>query len=175
MSRPREFPRIIGNEIVGQELPRSGNTFGTVDPTTCDHPTTAMVARGNKHEKWWTCKFCGTRWIRQDVHVMTGIEETDDEWIGFGRYRSHEMGLVRIADPNYCKWVLETAEKEPGTCCPALLRFARYLARKEREEALEEFQEQMPGDIDAETGMLMEENEEASNFGDLSTSSWQRP
>ena len=55
---------------------------------------------------------------------------------------------------------------------PALLRFARYLERKEREEALEDFQEQLPGDLDATTGAPMEE---ASDFGDLSHGSWQRP
>ena len=103
---------------------------------------------------------------------MTGIEETDSEWIGFGQYRAQEMGLVRIADPGYCQWVLATAEREPGSCTPALLRFARYLARKEKEEALEEFQEQVPGDLDAATGAPMEE---ASDYGDLSHGSWQRP
>ena len=103
---------------------------------------------------------------------MTGIEETDDEWIGFGRHRGQEMGLVRFADPSYCQWGIATAEREPGSCTPALLRFARYLERKEREEALEELQGQLPGDLDATTGQPMEE---ASDFGDLSHGSWLHP
>ena len=153
----REPPRIIDNEVVGVPLARSGNHFGMTNPDMCDHPESSMIKRGNKKEKWWTCKLCGSRWTRSELWALHGTEPEATEWIGFGKYRGEQMAVVRLADPGYCQWVLDCADKDPGQSSPQLLRFARYLILAEEADQLEEFQEQLPGDRFLD-GMLVEEN-----------------
>ena len=101
------------------------------------------MKRGNEKSQWWTCTLCQSRWERIKPADTSGTEPTGEEPLTWGRHSGRTMEYVRIADPNYCHWVLMTSETEE-TVCSGLMRFARYLTTKEQQAATAASSTQQP-------------------------------
>ena len=88
---------------------------------------------------WWTCAACGKRWERiplTEFEPSMSNPLDDNDILTFGKHLGYTYLQVWKQDPNYCQWVLETAEM--GDASPQLKRFAHYVAQKERQEGFPE-------------------------------------
>ena len=61
---------------------------------------------------------------------MTG-PTTDTEVLTFGKCVGQTYLQTATKNPNYCQWILQTAEGD-GDSSPQLKRFAQYLVDRER-------------------------------------------
>ena len=129
--------RVINGEIVGKALPSNASLGAPVInlPEMCQHESRYMKTRGNRTTKWWTCISCQSRWERRplDMTPTTG-PPTDTEVLTFGKFVGMTFLQTATMNPNYCKWILQTAESE-GDSSPQLQRLAQYLVARERTEA----------------------------------------
>jgi hypothetical protein len=129
--------------VVGKELPEGVGmrdlTKRTLDPSLCQHPTDLMFARGGRGDKkWWLCQACGTRWQRIPLDDLAPRTETlgSRDRITFGKYLGQSYQQVYLNHPDYCQWVLQTAETGDAPSW-MLIRFAKWLATKEARTAEE--------------------------------------
>jgi hypothetical protein len=125
-------PYVVGKEMTeGQG--RIDKTKRTHDPSVCQHPSDLMHGRGGRGEKkWWSCPLCGTRWERiplVNLEAKTELPGPMDR-ITFGRYTGKTYQTVHLQHPEYCDWILRTAETGDNPS-QQLLRLAKYLATKE--------------------------------------------
>ena len=123
---------MVGKEMTeGQGL--IDKTKRTHDPSVCQHPSDLMHGRGGRGEKkWWSCQLCGTRWERiplVNLEAKTELPGPMDR-ITFGKYMGKTYQTVHLQHPEYCDWILRTAETGDSPS-QQLLRLARYLATKE--------------------------------------------
>jgi len=129
--------RVINGEIVGKALSSNASLDTPVInlPEMCQHESRYMKTRGNRTTKWWTCVSCQSRWERRplDTTPATG-PPTDTEVLTFGKFVGQTYLQTATMNPNYCKWILQTADGD-GDSSPQLTRFAQYLVSRERAEA----------------------------------------
>ena len=109
----QQVNNIINGEIVGRKIkdgkgaaPSVGqSTDGAprTDPKTCTHPLKMMTRRGNRSQKWWTCKACLTRWERYSIQEATPEDSNikDNEIVLDGCHRGKKYQEV-LKDPAYC-------------------------------------------------------------------------
>ena len=137
------YHRVIGNELVGEPLPR-GSGVATQSAETCHHPETEMSRRGtakmhttnpatNPPTKimimWWTCRLCQSRWARHPIPDYGTSEAQDNDVMCFGKHAGKTYVEVLLTCPTYCDWVLMTAESGESPS-PQLMRFAAYIQRQ---------------------------------------------
>ena len=107
----------------------------TQDPRLCQHPSDKMCARGGRGEKhWWYCKACGNRWKRiplshYEIH-SAGTVASGNDIITFGKHTGKTCATVFNKHPEYCQWILKTAETGDDPC-QGLMKFAKYIASRE--------------------------------------------
>ena len=133
----QKYTRVIDGELVGEQIADSESKFpAKVEQAMCQHPPTKdglkiMRKGGNQSgKKWWTCQDCHARWNRYPLSRAETMEPDALAILTFGQHAGREFGQVETVDPDYCKWVLMTYEKEP-TVCEGLKAFALYLLAKE--------------------------------------------
>jgi hypothetical protein len=125
--------RIIGKkgEAMGKILPpgqgEKDKKTASMDPVMCRHPDAEMMARGNAKDKWWTCKKCLSRFERLTVSEMTPADSQpqDQDLVVFGKYTGSTYLEVYQQDPQYCNWLMQTAEA--GESSEQMLRLANYI------------------------------------------------
>ena len=133
-STQETYTRIIDNELVGKPLPPADTKMAEADPMLCQHPNTAMKARGNRDTKWWTCLLCNSRWERTPLREHQG-PATSKETATFGKYAGHTLGQIYQNDKQYCEWVLRTIESGDKPKSTGIMRLAQYIATREAAEA----------------------------------------
>jgi hypothetical protein len=123
--------------IVGKEMTEGRGmrdmSRRTHDPAVCQHPSDLMHGRGGRGDKrWWSCQACGTRWER--IPLASFEPKTDTlgpmDRITFGKYMGKTYNAVYQEHPEYCAWILQTAETGDRPS-QQLTRFARYLTTRE--------------------------------------------
>jgi hypothetical protein len=121
--------KVLDGQIMGEVLPDSKTLktteLGRTSKLLCQHPTTSIKQGGNKHERWFTCLDCTTRWKRTPIPDQSGPPSGQDLLL-FGRYASEIYHQVYLNHPQYALWVLQTAQESPQAS-PQLLRFAQYI------------------------------------------------
>ena len=137
-SKPWRILKFHGESyVVGKELKEAKGakdvTKHTHDPMVCQHPSDKMLGRGGRNDlKWWICQACGTRWERLPLvkFESTGAQPRCKDLITFGMHCGKTYDTVYLNHPEYCDWILRTAES--GDDASAVLKkFARYLATRE--------------------------------------------
>ena len=124
--------RVINGEIVGKPLPRGKADDCRILPEMCPHEAKHMKGRGNKNTMWWTCANCQSRWERRTVDTTPATgPPTDTEVLTFGKCVGQTYKQTATKNPDYCQWILQTADGD-GDSCPQLKRFAQYLVDRER-------------------------------------------
>lgn len=123
--------------VVGKEMPEGKGVVDkkkhTHDPLTCQHPSDMMSGRGGRGDKkWWCCQACGTRWERILLSSFEGTKDRQSgtDLITFGKHAGKTYNTVYVQHPDYCDWILRTAETGDSPC-QSLLKFAKYLATRE--------------------------------------------
>ena len=122
--------------VVGKELNKATGAKDmkkhTHDPAICQHPSDQMFGRGGRGGQiWWTCTGCGNRWERVPLSKFeTTSPSSDKDLLTFGKYLGKSYDYVYLNDPQYCGWVLMTAESGDSPS-PQLIKFAKYLATRE--------------------------------------------
>ena len=123
--------RIIGGgefaEMVGPKLPNLRKGTPTVDPDICEHPLRNMARRGNGKSKSWTCKLCLTGWKRLPLNRSEHPQPTDI--VTFGRHRNRTFEDIAVEFPDYARFVVTTADREPDQS-PNFTRLATFLRSK---------------------------------------------
>ena len=124
--------------ILGEDLvPYQGDHAATADPLQCDHPNDELRLLGNKTAKSVYCRMCHRRWKRIDVNefkVDFGEVPRDDHVLNFGKYMTWKYLEAYREDPDYCTWILQTADLSRGTdheSTVALKHFAQYIFLKD--------------------------------------------
>ena len=125
---------MVDGELVGKPLPQADTKMAEIDPAMCQHPTTAMKARGNRDSKWWTCLQCNSRWERIPITERQGIPSSK-ETVTFGKYAGYAMGAIYANDKPYCEWALRTIESGDQPKTQGIRRLAEYIATREAMEA----------------------------------------
>ena len=136
-SKPWRIIQFQGQSyVVGKELKESQGKKDakkhTHDPLTCQHPSDKMLGRGGRAEqKWWCCQACGTRWERIPLSKYeTNDAATGKDILTWGRNAGKTYDTVYTMHPDYCLWIMQTAESGDDACAQ-LIKFARYLATRE--------------------------------------------
>ena len=130
--------RVINGEVVGAEM-KSGKKEATEDVMLCQHPTTAMKARGNKTEKWWTCTLCQSRWKRMPLKQSEG-RATDTDVVTFGTKYVGRTYREVAEDKEYSEWILRTVETGDHQAYAGIRRLADYLVNRETKRTYTEVQ-----------------------------------
>ena len=84
----------------------------------------------------WMCGLCAMRWQRypatniRPYAASLGPPEHNDV-VSFGRYAGGTFAEVLVHDPEYCRWVIRTAEV--GDISPAMTRFALYVGANQHQ------------------------------------------
>ena len=134
----RVIPHNGVSYVVGKEMePGSGvkdKKKLTHDPLLCQHPSDKMCARGGRGEKhWWYCTACGTRWSRIPLShyelLSAGTVYSGNDIITFGKHIGKTCATVYNKHPEYCEWILKTAETGDDAC-QQLMKFAKYIASR---------------------------------------------
>ena len=127
-----------------------------------------MKARGNRHQKWWTCMQCQARWERHEFNQTAQGLPTD--LMNFGAYATMTYEEVATQHPAYCQWALQTMSVEEDIS-PQLKRFALYLIAREAEDRT------VPMEHDPEGATPMPTWSEGESVTPPSTlgSEWTRP
>ena len=160
VASPHVKYRFVRGEVVGRQLtPGQGKEDlkkKTMEPAMCQHPDSAMKARGNQAEKWWLCTQCCSRWERKQLGYVMGSQEQDPQdldLVTFGKHMGAQYLEVYQTDPVYCRWVLQTMEE--GDTSEALVRLAKYIYNKKIAETYEADGYVIPGpNQDMETDSL---------------------
>jgi hypothetical protein len=127
-------PYVVGPELEpGQGVKDKQKC--THDPALCQHPSETMLGRGGRGEQqWWYCQACGNRWKRIPLSkyalLSAGTVPSGNDILCFGKHLGKTCATVYKLYPEYCEWILKTAETGDDPC-PQLMRFAKYLATKE--------------------------------------------
>ena len=120
--------------VVGEVLTESKYVKNsTHNPIICQHPAEKMYGRGARADKkWWYCQACGTRWERILLSNFEGTSnhQNGTDLITFGKHAGKTYNTVYVTHPDYCEWILKTAETGDSPS-PELLKFAKYLATRE--------------------------------------------
>ena len=136
--------RYLNGEVVGRPLEAWNPHRAEVDANICQHPASAMKARGNRDQKWWTCVLCQSRWERLPFN-RPGGPPADSEQATFGRHAGQTFKTIYEQHQDYTAWILRTVESG-DSCSEDLKRLAEYIVRREAREAMEPQpeDEQMP-------------------------------
>ena len=59
------------------------------------------------------------------THLLATVEASAKDPLGFGKYSTQSYEHVKINDPRYCEWAIQTAKE--GQCSDYLRRFAKWL------------------------------------------------
>eukprot|EP00930_Biecheleria_cincta_P048426 TRINITY_DN3373_c0_g1_i3.p1 TRINITY_DN3373_c0_g1~~TRINITY_DN3373_c0_g1_i3.p1 ORF type:complete len:299 (+),score=41.59 TRINITY_DN3373_c0_g1_i3:91-987(+) len=65
--------------------------------------------------------------VTSDIASAQGEESGSDQLVDFGKHRDRSYSEIVKDDPEYCRWVLDKARKDPENVGPALEAFAAYL------------------------------------------------
>jgi hypothetical protein len=128
--------RIIKGQVVGRSLAASegGKAVATQDPCLCQHPEGEMVARGNRTDKWWTCKLCLSRWERTGLPTAPTGNPKASEVMTIGRQMGKTFDVIFQQEKEYCQWVLQSVEAQELQE-PQYHRLAHYIVGREQEVA----------------------------------------
>jgi len=124
--------RFLKGQVVGKQLPpgegKADKVKASMDPAICLHPEEEMIPRGNKLNKWWTCRKCLSRWERMDTVEVTATsgQVSHLDLMTFGKYTGDTFQSVAQNHREYCIWAQRTVEEDPRTS-GGLQRFVRYL------------------------------------------------
>ena len=143
-AQKQEIYRIVGEEIVGRQLPRGEGKEAekaTQQPALCQHAN--LVRRGNRTDKWWTCKDCVSRWERRSMKdvepTSTSLQDTD--LVTFGKHLGGTY-LQVYQDQTYAQFILQAAEHDPKSLSwgspDMVMRLARHIVQKEKTEGWQE-------------------------------------
>lgn len=62
---------------IGAPMCRSqAQDYWNVSPETCTHPGEYMRCRANRHQRWWCCLQCGSRWERLEADPAASSSTT---------------------------------------------------------------------------------------------------
>ena len=106
----------------------------THDPQLCQHPTESLLGRGGRGEMhWWYCQACGSRFKRIPLSQFEmrseGTCSIGSDMITFGKHLGKSCKTVYDKHPEYCLWILSTAETGDAPC-QGLKKFAKYIASR---------------------------------------------
>ena len=125
--------RMIGPEAVGKLL-RRGQTLTEIDPNECSHPEHRMTRRGNRHETWWQCNLCASRWLRFTPATQVPQEPEDEDVLTFGKFAGKTHLQVFTEHQQYCKWALRTAKEDLENSDIRLIALANYCKKRQAGE-----------------------------------------
>ena len=94
----------------------------------------AMRRRGNKYLRAWVCLECQTRWQRYLVDEANPGPPRGSHVVLFGRHMGKTYKEVYQNNPDYCEWVIRTANTETNPS-PGFTKFARWIEHQEKKEA----------------------------------------
>ena len=127
-------PYVVGPEMEPGQGAKDREKH-TQDPLLCQHPSDKMLGRGGRGEKqWWYCQACGNRWKRIPLSKYeipsAGTVSGGNDIICFGKHTGKTCATVYRLHPEYCQWILQTAETGDDPC-QQLMKFAKYIASRE--------------------------------------------
>ena len=132
--------RFVRGEAVGKQLVKGEGSKdrnrATMDPAICQHPDHMMQARGNKNDKWWTCKACLQRWERLKPNEMPNQAAISDVTLmTAGKHMGSTFQEILEKDPAYCQWAVASAEI--GETSEPVRNLATYIHMKQIAETYE--------------------------------------
>ena len=128
------IPFIVG-PVMGPGLGVVDQSKITHSPLLCQHPSDKMCARGGRGTPptlWWYCEACGNRWQRIPLsnYESAGTVSSGNDILCFGKHIGKTCRTVYGKHPEYCQWILKTAETGDSPC-QELLKFARYISSRD--------------------------------------------